>query len=229
MRQVDYPAYYVGSEKRYKYLMLTIDDVFRHLAVIITGILTILSIVVFFTNIFGTKLDEINIEDIPKEYKILNDNDNYFEIQNKDKSAAYSIAFFLRQLDKDNNGEDVEGNDVKIEKTLGFISPKGVSNVLRKYGLKTVAFHGSYNTLRKRLTLGIPIIVFLQNGNDTQFAVLKGYDEDCFYLYDPIEANVNEKNSDWYNRKLYFYEFFELWRTNTALPNNCYVALERNN
>ena len=220
MRPVDYQAYYAGREKRYNYMMITMADLVRHIAIIISGLSMLAVIVVFLTNVIGSKLDEIDIANIPLEYKITN-TDNYFEYQNNGTSAEYSVAYILREIKK-----NAKGSEIEIERPLGLLTPRTVSIVLRNRGIKAYAYHGSYNTIRKRLTLGIPIIVYLKINEKFEYTVLKGYDDTFFYF---VTSSQEIKNDDggWYNMKIGIDEFYYYWHTDSYLPNNLYVAFER--
>ena len=87
------------------------------------------------------------------------------------------------------------------------------------------AYSGNIDTLKQRLTNGVPIIVFISIPGDTHYAVVVGYDEQSIYLVDSFVENEDIDMSS-YNRKVSNEEFEKIWRTDTILTDNIYIVID---
>ncbi|MCR4875236.1 MAG: hypothetical protein K5923_05845 [Clostridia bacterium] len=171
-------------------------------------------------NLLYTNADTIDVSDIPVEYKITNDK-NYFEYDAVNFSPSFASAYLLRSLKI-----DAKGNDVIIQEQFGMISPNAICSLFKKCGFNALSYNGTLDSLKKRLTNGIPIIVYMTIQDQTQYVVLKGYDEEYIYLADSVLENINEVTL-WYNRKITISEFERLWKTDSPLKDNLYIVVEK--
>ena len=87
------------------------------------------------------------------------------------------------------------------------------------------AYSGNIDTLKQRLTNGVPIIVFISIPGDTHYAVVVGYDEQSIYLVDSFVENEDIDMSS-YNRKVSNEGFEKIWRTDTILTDNIYIVID---
>ena len=87
------------------------------------------------------------------------------------------------------------------------------------------AYSGNIDTLKQRLTNGVPIIVFISIPGDPHYAVVVGYDEQSIYLVDSFVENEDIDMSS-YNRKVSNEEFEKIWRTDTILTDNIYIVID---
>ena len=170
-------------------------------------------------NLLYTKSDSVDNSDLPSEYKITNDK-NYFEYQSWYLSPAYASAYVLRSLKV-----DAKGDDVVIQEQFGIFSPNAICSLFDKCGFKATAYNGDLDSLKMRLTQGVPIIAYITVQSETQYVVVKGYDEEYIYLADSIIQNINEVTL-WYNRKIPIARFEELWKTDTKLKDKVYIVVE---
>ena len=165
--------------------------------------------------------DSAAADSAPSAFSIAADG-NYIACQAEGQCSAYAAAYVMRSLGRQVNGVDIYPS---IQRTFGFVSPKSLANVLTKYGYSAKAYYGDISTVKKRVSEGIPVIVFISIPNDTHYAVITGYDEQYLYLADSLPENSN-CSEQWYNRKVSADEFMELWKTNTILPDNIYIVVK---
>ena len=149
--------------------------------------------------------------------------ENRIDDQTDGNCAAYAAAYVLRSLSEQTDGERIAPEMGRI---FGFVPAESIVRVLEKHGFSAKAYHGDVDTLKKRLSGGVPVIVFLSIPNDTHYAVVVGYDTQYFYLVDSLPENKNADGTQ-YNRKLTIEEFEKVWKTDTVLPDNIYIAANR--
>ena len=80
------------------------------------------------------------------------------------------------------------------------------------------------DTMKARLSDGVPVIAFVSIPGDTHYTVVVGYDENFVYLADSISDDSNA-DGDWYNRKLSVREFEEIWTTTMYPVKNIYIVV----
>lgn len=166
--------------------------------------------------------DEIKAFDYPSEF-FCETAENRIDYQKDGKCAAYAAAYLLRHLGEEADGESLY---TEIRRPFGFVPAVSVADVFKKRGYRAKACRGSVETLKQRLTEGYPIIVFIRIPKDTHYAVVVGYDERDFYLADSLAENANAKNER-YNRVLTTEEFEAVWKTETPLPDNIYIVIQK--
>ena len=149
--------------------------------------------------------------------------ENRIDFQTGDNCAAYATAFVLRSLGEQTDGERIAS---EMKRLFGFVPAESIVRVLEKQGFSAKAYHGDVDTLKKRLSGGVPVIVFVSIPNDTHYAVVVGYDTQYFYLVDSLPENKNADGTQ-YNRKLTIEEFEKVWKTDTVLTDNVYIAANR--
>lgn len=171
------------------------------------------------------KQDQIDTHELPQTYFI--ETWNRMDMQENNECAAFSSAFVLRHI-----GEEADGNDLykKYPGKLidGTISPKGILLFFRQRGLKASFFTGSATTLKKRLTQGTPVIVFIRVFPDKRylhFVPVVGYDEKHFYLADSLNHTINSDHA-LYNRKIGISELEAVWKTWVPGYINSYIVVD---
>ena len=168
--------------------------------------------------------DRITDLNYPPEF-ICDSGENRIDFQTDGNCAAYAAAFVLRSLDEQTDGETIAP---EIQRVFGFVPAKNIVRVFEKYGFSARAYRGDTDTLKQRLSGGVPIVVFVSIPNDTHYAVVVGYDAQYFYLVDSLPENENANEAQ-YNRRLTIGEFEKIWKTDTILSNNVYIVAKRPN
>ena len=148
--------------------------------------------------------------------------ENRIDFQSDGKCAAYATAYVLRSFGEQADGEKLAP---EIERIFGFVPAKSIVRVFEKHGYFAKAYHGDVDCLKRRLSEGVPIIVFVSIPSDTHYAVVVGYDKQYFYLADSLKENKNADDVR-YNRKLTTAEFKKIWKTKTILSDNIYIVAE---
>lgn len=159
--------------------------------------------------------------DYPPEF-LCDAGENRIDIQTDGSCASYAAAYVLRSLGEQTDGEKIVPEMGRI---FGFVPAESVVRVLEKHGFTAKAYHGDTDTLKRRLSGGVPVIVFISIPNDTHYAVALGYDRQYFYLVDSLAENANTEENG-YNRKLTTEEFEKIWKTDTVLPDNVYIIAD---
>ena len=151
-----------------------------------------------------------------------NNSNNHIDIQTGSNCASYATAYVLRSLGEQTDGEDIIP---EMNRIFGFVPAKSIIQVLKNHGYVANAYSGNIDTLKQRLTNGVPIIVFISIPGDTHYAVVVGYDEQSIYLVDSLVEN-EEIDMSSYNRKVSNEEFEKIWRTDTILTDNIYIVID---
>lgn len=167
------------------------------------------------------KKDTAAAEDVPAEW--MAGSGSYIAYQSGNACSAYASAYVLRYLGVETDGEALYP---EIKRVFGFVPVTSVVALFRQYGFAAQSYYGDINTLKKRLSEGVPVIAFIRAGNDTHYVAVVGYDEEYIYLADSIEGNANADGGV-YNRRLRLAEFEEIWKTSAYPMNNVYVVIRR--
>ena len=165
--------------------------------------------------------DRITDLNYPPEF-ICDSGENRSDFQTGDNCAAYAAAYVLRSLGVQTDGEELAQ---EIKRVFGFVPAKSIVRVFEKHGFSARAYHGDTDTLKQRLSGGVPVIVFVSIPNDTHYAVVVGYDTQYFYLVDSLPENKNA-DAPQYNRRLTIEEFEKIWQTDTILSDNIYIVAD---
>lgn len=151
---------------------------------------------------------------IPEVYQI--EQNNRIDIQKNYECAAFSSAYVLRYFGIKVDGQELY-NDFPNKMRNGYVYPKGIINKIRNYNLEICYRKGNIRTLKKQISKGVPVIVFVKvfrNKNYTHYVPITGYDKEYFYLAESLEYLINcESDSGIYNRKVANKEFKKLWNT----------------
>jgi hypothetical protein len=168
--------------------------------------------------------DKVNIVDMPSSYFI--ESENRIDIQRNFECAAFSSAYLLRHFNIDTDGNELYK---KFPQKLfdGNVAPKGIINIFRKYDYNAFFYKGNILTLKKRISEGIPVIVFTKVFPEKRylhFAPAIGYDEEYIYFAESLKylINCNERR---YNRKISIVELNAIWKTWIPLYENTYVLI----
>lgn len=170
------------------------------------------------------KKDPIRTAGMPESFLI--DAPNRTDLQPKTECAAFSSAYVLRHL-----GVEADGNELYKgfpRKLLdGTVDPRGILVLFRRMGYKASFYRGNIDTLKKRVSLGVPVIAFIKvfpNKRYAHFAPVVGYDREHLYLAESLKHKANSKENG-YNRKLPISELEKLWRTNPFYKQS-YIVVE---
>lgn len=147
--------------------------------------------------------------------------ENYVELQTGDECSACAAAYVMRQL-----GREVTSAELypRIRRVLGFVSAGSVAALFREYGYQAEAFHGSVETVKRRLAAGASVIAFVSIPGDTHYVVIAGYDGEFLYLADSMAENANAEGG-WYNRRVNAGELEGMWRTAVYPVENVYLVI----
>lgn len=167
--------------------------------------------------------DPIKAQKMPERYLI--DTPNRIDLQQNTECAAFSSAYVLRHL-----GTEADGNELYRgfpRKLLdGTVDPRGLLVLFKKKGYRASFYRGSSETLKQRISLGIPVIAFIKVNEGQRyahFAPVVGYDSEYFYLADSLGHKTNCEEPT-HNRKIPIAEFEKLWRTNPFYKQSYIVA-----
>lgn len=174
---------------------------------------------VFSLSVFPQK-DTIQTDCLPQEFNI-DTSSNYIDFQTGNECSAYASAYVMRHLGKQTTGLELYHD---IHRVFGFVPVNSVVSLFQNYGYNAEAYHGDIDTMKRRLTDGVPVIAFVSIPGDTHYVVIVGYDENFIYLADSISANSNA-DGGWYNRKLSTEEFEKIWQTNLYPVKNIYIVI----
>ena len=147
--------------------------------------------------------------------------ENYVELQTGDECSACAAAYVMRQL-----GREVTSAELypRIRRVLGFVSAGSVAALFREYGYQAEVFHGSVETVKRRLAAGASVIAFVSIPGDTHYVVIAGYDGEFLYLADSMAENANAEGG-WYNRRVSAGEIEGMWRTAVYPVENVYLVI----
>ena len=166
--------------------------------------------------------DNIQSSNIPAEFHCA-ENSSYIAYQTDGKCAAYASAYVLRCLGEQADGESLYPD---IRRTFGFVSPGSIVKLFESRGYSAEAYCGDTDTLKQRVSEGIPVIVFVSIPQDTHYAAVTGYDKEYLYLADSLTENANA-DGEGYNRRLTYEEFEKVWKTDTVLSDNIYITIKQ--
>lgn len=160
---------------------------------------------------------------VPKTY-FIDTADDPIEKQEDRQCSAYAAAYVMRYCGDDTHGSELYPD---VDRILGAVLPNNVVRLFRDHGYQAKAYHGTLDTLKKRLSEGMPVIVYLRIPNDTHYAVVTGYDEEHLYLADPMTENANADHPS-YNRIVDNEEFQSIWKSGFLVSDQVYIAVKKN-
>lgn len=171
--------------------------------------------------LYTPKTDRVRVKDVPERYFI--QNTTHIDYQEGKECAAYAAAYALRCADKEITGEELYP---QMKRFLGMMTVSKVIDAIEEQGHSAKAYHGSVETLKKRLGEGLPVICMIKNGKDSHYVVAVGYDTENIYLVDSIEENATVTDSPLYNRALTTEEFEGIWKNNFYVVNHIYIVID---
>lgn len=158
--------------------------------------------------------------DYPPSYQITGE--NFIEHQGYNQCAGYSGAYVLRHLGREISGEEVDEALARMSAQTGVL-PERLLQVLSGYGFEAALSRGTLESLKTRVSQGVPVIVLIGEGAAWQhYAPVTGYDEENLYLADPSGEETEES----YNSVLTTEEFLAQWDNGLPGYGNIYMTLE---
>lgn len=193
---------------------------------IINLIIVIFIVVMMFYYYMIPRKDVIDTSEVPESYMIRTP--NRLDIQPHYECAAFSSAYVLRHL-----GIEADGNELykQFPRKLadGTVTPKGILKLFKKRGYDATFYHGNLQTLKKQVSQGVPVIVFIRVAPKQRylhFVPVIGYDQDHLYLAESLEHTINCEETS-YNRKIEIRDFKVLWRTWFPFCKNTYIVIHK--
>lgn len=170
------------------------------------------------------KKDRMYTVNMPRTYYI--QSLNQLDIQKNYECAAFSSAFVLRHFGLESNGTKLY--ETYPRKLLdGTVYPKAVVVFFRKLGYQAMYLRGNANTLKKQISQGVPVILFIRvhpKQRYLHFVPVVGYDETHFYLAESLDHKIN-CDEEYYNRKISISELNMLWRSWLPFSQNSYIVV----
>lgn len=139
---------------------------------------------------------------------------NRIDIQTDFQCSAFASAYVLRHF-----GIDASG--IKLYEKMphkmrnGYVYPKGIRELLQRYGINVNYSRGSLLALKQELQKGHPVIVMIRVRKDKDwlhYVPVVGYDEEYVFVAESLTELVNCQGNS-YNRKIANAEFLQLWNT----------------
>ncbi|PQP81742.1 hypothetical protein C0Q44_18825 [Paenibacillus sp. PCH8] len=171
------------------------------------------------------KKDYMYSVQVPTTYHI--QSPNRMDIQNNYECAAFSSAYVLRHFGIESDGPRLYERYPR--KLLdGTVYPKAVVVFFRKLGYQATYLRGNVNSLKKRISQGVPVIIFIKvhpKQRYLHFVPVVGYDETHLYLADSLSHTIN-CDEEHYNRKMSISELEPLWKTWLPFSKNSYIVVD---
>lgn len=191
---------------------------FKKILFIISGILAALVLIILAYKLY------IRIT-TPDEYMI--STKNRFDYQKRYECSGYASAYVLRSL-----GVEADGLELYEQFTDknqdGTLAPGHLWENLKKLGYKSRLLTGDIMDLKHAVSRGTPVIVLIKvdtNQPYLHYVAIVGYDEQYFYAADSLSYLVNEKEQEFYNRRIAIEDFRQLWKNDTFFADNIYITL----
>ncbi len=169
------------------------------------------------TTIINWYLMTLPIIDVSKRKypnKYLIKNANRIDFQSGYECSAFSTAYLLRHFRIETDGNSVY-KDMPCKMKSGNVYPKGIRKFLKRSGFKTHFYKGNINQLKKQISKGIPVIVFIKVNTKQKYrhyVPVIGYDDNYFYIAESLEYLANSmEEPECYNRKVSIDDFKKLW------------------
>jgi len=197
---------------------------------IICSIITWLAIATIINFILmGVAIPTFSKRKYPLTYIIADD--NHIDIQKHFECSAYSTAYLMRHYGIQAKGDDIY-KMIPNKMRSGYVYPKGIVRLFNKQGFKTTLRIGNVAQLKKEISKGVPIIVFIKvyiNKSYLHYVPVIGYDEENLYIAESLEDLINS-NDVRYNRIISISDFKKLWNTSDfkmPLYRNTYIKVSR--
>ncbi len=156
---------------------------------------------------------------------------NKIDIQTEYQCSAFSVAYILRHWGIQANGRDIY--PIMPDKMKGgYVYPKGLLHLLRKYGFQVKYYSGNLKALQREICKGNPVIVMIRvraDKNWLHYVPVVGYDKEYVFIAESLEELVN-CDCKFYNRRVEKKEFLRLWNTSMIrqpLYKNTYMVVKK--
>lgn len=140
---------------------------------------------------------------------------NRIEYQSRYECGAYASAYLMRSF-----GDEIEAKklykEIENKNADGSINMKVVAEELEKRGYKVKLKFGTTERLKKEISKGKPVIVFLRIAPDSDllhYLPIVGYDKDNYYACDSV-ASYSNCRTELYNRIIKKEDFKKMWNIN---------------
>lgn len=139
---------------------------------------------------------------------------NRMAYQKSTECSGFSTAYVLRSFEIEADGNDVYAK-IKRKMKNGAVMPRTLKKEIQDYGFEAEYVKGSLESLKKDLSNGKRIIVFIKTRLDKNwlhYVPIVGYDEEYIFIGESMKSLEN-CNEEAYNRKLSNKEFLKFWDT----------------
>lgn len=180
--------------------------------------------------LMGLPIPTFSKRNYPISHIILKE--NRIDIQKNFECSAYSTAYLMRHYGIQANGEDIY-KTMPNKMSNGYVYPKGIVKLLKQQGFKATFRIGNITKLKKEVSKGTPVIVFIKvykNKSFLHYVPVIGYDEENFYIAESLKDLINTNDIN-YNRRISISDFKKLWNTsNLKMPiyKYTYITVSRN-
>lgn len=141
--------------------------------------------------------------------------DNRIDMQKGNQCSGYSTAYILRHYGIPANGDEVY-EKMSNKMANGYVYPKEIKRMFEKYGFCVKYCVGNLHALKREVSKGNPVIVFIKVRRDKNwlhYVPVVGYDEEHVFLAESLAELVNCNEEVYYNRKISKKDFLRLWNT----------------
>lgn len=180
--------------------------------------------------LMGLPIPTFSKKNYPLTYLITKE--NHIDIQKNFECSAYSAAYLMRHYGIRANGEDIY-KIMPYKMNSGYVYPKGIVRLLKQQGFKAAIRIGNIAKLKKEVSKGIPVIVFIKvykNKSYLHYVPVIGYDEENLYIAESLKDLINTNDMN-YNRRISIPDFKKLWNTSDLkmpLYKYTYITVSRN-
>lgn len=196
-------------------------------------LLVFVALIILFFNIIGLSIEDIASIKLPEKDTIVGEaqkelllaEGSFFERQGYNQCAGFASAYLLRTV-----GVDIDGaraySQLPYTFANGYVLPSSLSVLFSNKSLSLTMYTGTLETLKLRLSAGLPVIVLLGNSVRWQhYVTVVGYDEENIYLYD---SNRDIEGHILYNRVMSNADFLSQWNNKIPGFQQVYFVLSQN-
>lgn len=167
-------------------------------------------------------VDKENLS-IPNEFLITTPNTIDSQVGNE--CSGYAAAYVLRTF-----GVNVDGSfiysQIQNKNEDGTVPPKALTKYINDFGFNAKIKNGSIKQLKKAISKGTPIIVFVRVVPESpyfHYLPIVGYNEQGFWVSDSLDY-MKTHESEFYNRFVSYEEMELMWETNVE-QKNTYIVI----
>ena len=188
-------------------------------------VLVLTTLVLYYLSPFPTS-DPVQVN-YPDSFIITTE--NHFETQVINECSAFSSAYVMRHFGETKKGLELyEEFDYKLPFS-GYVLPKGILDYFKDSSYDVTMYHGTFETLKTRLTEGTPIIVLVGDGLKWQhYMTVVGYDDSLHevYFFDSLrEGDENQEAPG--NRTLSTDYFLSMWDNGVPIFHHVYFTTQK--